>query len=157
MPAILSEQDRAVLRSAINNPTTAKNLIAWIEAAELSTRQVTPTAKTAAATLTIAELLTGIITETDTTGATVAFTLPTGTLTDAGLPSTFAVDDAFEYTIINLSAALADTVTVTAGTGHTIVGNPIIDSAHDDAEWLSSGTFRCRKTAANTFVSYRIG
>jgi len=58
--------------------------------------------------------------------------------------------------VINLSAALADTITMTANTGFTLVGNAIVESAHADSEWMSSGLFRIRKTAANTFVAYRL-
>jgi len=118
--------------------------------------QPTPTAKTTAATLTIAELLTGILTGTHAAGATAAYTLPTGTLTDAG--GLFGVNDSFDWSLINLSAAAVDTITVTAGTDHTIVGNPIVQSAHASTGGIygNSGRFRTRKTAANTFVTYRI-
>jgi hypothetical protein len=118
--------------------------------------QPTPTAKTTAATLTIAELLTKILTGTHAAGATVAYTLPTGTLTDAGLD--FDVNDSFDWMLLNLSAAAADTITVTAGTDHTIVGNPIVQSAHSSTGGIygNSSQWRTRKTAANTYVSYRI-
>lgn len=119
-------------------------------------RPFTVSAKTTAATLTIAELITGILTGTHTAGATQAYTLPTGTLTDAALG--MAVNDSFDWTLINLSAAAADTITVTAGSGHTVVGNMIVQSVHASTGLIygSSGMFRTRKTAANTFVTYRI-
>lgn len=118
--------------------------------------QPAPTAKTTAVTLTAAELLTGIITATHAAGATQAYTLPTGALTDAAL--TMDVDDSFDWHLINLSAAALDTVTVTAGTGHTIVGNPIVQSAHSSTGGVygNSSHWRTRKTAADTFVTYRI-
>lgn len=118
--------------------------------------QGAPTEKTTAVTLTVANLLTGIITGTHSAGATAAYTLPTGTLTDAG--SEFAINDSFDWSLINLSAAAADTITVTAGTDHTIVGNPIVQSAHVSTGGIygNSSLWRTRKTAANTFVSYRI-
>ena len=118
--------------------------------------QPTPTAKTTAVTLTIGELLTGIITATQSSGATVAYTLPTGTLSDAGLE--MAVDESFDWILINLSAAAADTVTVTAGTAHTVVGTMVVASAHATTGLLygNAAQFRTRKTAANTFVTYRI-
>jgi len=119
-------------------------------------KQGAPTAKTTAVTLTIAELLTRIITATHTAGATQAYTLPTGTLADAG--AGIQIDEAFDWSLINLSAAAVDTVTLTAGTDHTIVGNPIVQSAHASTGGVygNSATFRTRKTAANTFVTYRI-
>lgn len=124
---------------------------------EIYKEQGTPTAKTVAATLTIAELLTKIITATHTAGATAAYTLPTGALTDAGVE--MEIDDSFDWSLINLSAAAIDTVTLTAAaTGHTIVGNPIVQSAHSSTGGIygNSAMFRTRKTAADTFVSYRI-
>lgn len=119
--------------------------------------QGSPTAKTTTATLTIAELMTGIITGTHTAGATQTYTLPTGTLTDAGV--TMAIGDSFDWVLINLSAAAADTVTVAAGTDHTVVGTMVVASAHSTTGALygNAAQFRTRKTAANTFVTYRIG
>jgi len=119
--------------------------------------QPTPTAMTGAASITIAGMLTGIITGTQATGATVAYTLPTGTLVDAGVD--LEVGGSFDWVLINLSAAAADTVTVTAATAHTIVGNPIVQSAHASTGSVmgNSAQFRTKKTATNTMVTYRIG
>lgn len=119
--------------------------------------QPAPTIKTVANTLTIAELLTRIITATPTaTGATAAYTLPTGALIDAGV--TMEVDDSFEWTIINSALAAADTITITADTGHTIVGGAIVQSLHATTGGITgySATYRTRKTAAAMFVSYRV-
>lgn len=123
----------------------------------LNKSQPAPTAKTTDVTLTIAELLTRIITGTHTAGATQTYTLPTGTLCDAG--GSFAVDTCFDWILINLSAAAADTITVAAGADHTVVGNMVVQSAHATTGALfgNSAVFRTRKTAANTFVTYRIG
>lgn len=120
--------------------------------------QGAPATATTAATLTIAQLLTGIINATPTaTGATVAYTLPTGTLVDAAM--TLAIGDAFDWVLINNALAAADTITVTAGTDHTIVGGPIVQSLHASTGGITgySAQFRTRKTAANTMVTYRIG
>jgi hypothetical protein len=118
--------------------------------------QGAPNDQTVAATLTIANLLTGIVTGTHAAGATQAYTLPTGTLTDAAVQ--LAAGEAFEWSLINLSAAAADSITVTAGVDHTLVGSGIVPSAHATTGGLSSngGRFRTRKTAANTYVTYRI-
>ena len=118
--------------------------------------QPTPNTQTAAVTLTIANLLTGIIEATPTTGATRAYTLPTGSDVDAGV--TMVADDSFDWCLINLQATAAtDTITVTAASsGHTIVGNAIVASANASRIDGSSAIFRTRKTAANTFVTYRI-
>lgn len=115
--------------------------------------QPSPTAKTVANTLTIAELQTKIINATPTaTGATAAYTLPTGALIDAGV--TMEVDDSFDWILINNALDAADTITVTADTGHTIVGNPVVVRAGATTGY--SSMWRTRKTAANTFVTYRI-
>jgi hypothetical protein len=109
--------------------------------------QQTPAAVTATGTLTIANLLTQII--TSTSAVAVALTLPTGTLSDAGVSGgTSAVNTSFDYSIINLGSAVGD-VTMVAGTAHTIVGSATVAVG-------TTGSFRCRKTATNTFVSYRV-
>lgn len=118
----------------------------------------TVTAQTTANTLTIAKLLTGIVTGTHTVGATAAYTLPTGTLCSAGCAC--GDGDGFYWHLINLSAAAADTLTVTAGTDHTIVGVALVESAHISTGGLSgsnSSTWFTRKTTANTWVTYRVG
>jgi hypothetical protein len=109
--------------------------------------QPTPSAINASATLTIAQLLTRIITTTSATA--VAFTLPTGTLTDAGiLNGQLLVDQSFDWSIVNAGSAVG-IVTVSGGTGNTLVGSGVLAIT-------TSATFRTRKTAANTFVTYRI-
>lgn len=113
----------------------------------LSGAQPAPTAKTADATLTIAELLTRII--TSTSASAVALTLPIGSLTDAGLAGgTLKVGDSFEFGVINLGSS-SGAVTMTASTGHTYVGAAVVAIA-------TSARFRTRKTAADTFVTYRV-
>ena len=118
--------------------------------------QVTPAAETVAVTLTAAELLTGLVTGTHAAGATQAYTLPTGTLLDAA--GTFLVNEYFDWTLINLSANAADTITITAGADHTVVGTMICQSAHSSTGLVHGNALRLRtrKTAANTFVSYRL-
>ena len=109
--------------------------------------QPTPSAINASATLTIAELFTRIITTNSATA--VAFTLPTGTLTDAGiLGGQLLIDQSFDWNIVNTGSAVG-TVTVSGGTGNTLVGSGAVAIT-------TSATFRTRKTAANTFVTYRV-
>ena len=110
-------------------------------------QQPTPTAKSASATLTIAELLTSIVTTSGT--AAITLTLPTGTLSDAGVTApALPVNGCFEWAVINTGTS-SGAVTLAAGTGHTIVGGAGV------AIGTSAG-FRTRKTAANTFVTYRV-
>lgn len=118
--------------------------------------QPAPSAYTVADTLTIAHLLTRIITGTHAVGSTQAYTLPTGTNMDGGV--TLSANMCFDWNLINLSAAAVDTITLTANTGHTIVGNPIVQSAHSTTGGIygNSATFRSRRTAANTWITYRV-
>lgn len=118
----------------------------WKNAGAMGT-QAAPTAKTGDATLTVAELLGGMITATKATA--VAFTLPTGTLTDAGfLGGTASANQSFDWVVINLGSA-DGAVTVGQGADHTIVGNAVVAIS-------TSARFRTRKTAANTYVTYRV-
>lgn len=91
------------------------------------------------------DLLSGIVTATPTTGRSIQ--LPTGAAMD--LVSEFAVNDSIDWTLITLAAFA---LTVTQGTtGHTIVG-----AAATAGTSGATARFRTRKTAADTFVSYRI-
>lgn len=118
--------------------------------------QLAPATETVTATLTAAKLLNGVITGTHSAGSTATYTLPTGTLLEAAAPY-LQIGEAFEWTLINLSAAAADTITLAAGTDHTIVGVAVVQSVHSTTGGLygSSATWVTRKTAANTFVTYR--
>lgn len=108
--------------------------------------QPTETSKSAAATLTIAELLTGIV---QFTGATIGtLTLPTGTLIEGGLPATFPTNMSFDFSVINTGTA-AGAVTITTAAGITLVGSMMVPTT-------TSGLFRVRKTATNTYTVYRI-
>lgn len=107
--------------------------------------QVTPGTLNATGTLTIALCLTGLV--TSTTAAAVTATLDTGAILE--LASNFAVNDSFEWAVINTGGANAFTVTA-AASGHTVVGAGAVAAS-------TSGRFRTRKTADSTFVSYRVG
>jgi hypothetical protein len=100
------------------------------------------TSKAAAATLTVAELKTKII---QYTGAAATLTLPTGTLTEGGFSGIYT-NMTFEWSVINTGSGLC---TIGAGTGHTIVGGATVAVG-------ASGRFASRRTAANTFVTYRL-
>jgi hypothetical protein len=93
---------------------------------------------------TAANVLTSIITATPTTSRDIQ--LPTGASLD--LATEFAIDDSFDFSVITLAAFA---LTLTVNTGVTIVG-----SAATGAGAGAAARFRIRKTAANTFVVYRI-
>jgi len=106
--------------------------------------QPAPAAVNASTTLTIANLKTGIITTTATNNPT-NLTLPTGTLCDGGF-SPLAVNLSFDWVVINTGA---NSAAIVAGTGHTIVGSATVTTA-------TTGRFRSRRTATNTWVTYRV-
>jgi hypothetical protein len=104
--------------------------------------QASPNVLNATGSVTAAMILGGIL--TSTTGAAVAGTVVTGTVLDAAV--TLAVGESFDLSII---ATGANAFTLTANTGITIVGVAVVAT-------VTSGLFRFRKTAADTFVAYRL-
>lgn len=104
-----------------------------------------PTNTDTSATVTASALRNHILTGTPT--AAITYTLPPGASMDAaftGLENNMS----FEWSAINL-AATTHTITLAANTGHTVVGNMVVQPN-------SSGRFLTRKTATNTFITYRI-
>lgn len=148
MPNILTEdQLDAALGGGQPGQIAMSNLFYTMFAAANYPEQPTPAAKTADATLIIAELLTRIVTVTS--ASAVALTLPTGTLSDSGvLGGALPIDRAIDWCVINLGSS-SGAVTMTAGVGHTYVGNAVVAIS-------TSARFRTRKTATNTFVTYRL-
>lgn len=106
--------------------------------------QPTPATLNATGTLTHALFSQGIV--TSTTAAAVTGTLQTGAVLDAA--SSFDVLDSLDWTVINTGGTNTFTVAA-AASGHTVVGNMVVATT-------SSGRFRTVKTAAATFVTYRI-
>jgi hypothetical protein len=105
--------------------------------------QGAPGVLNATGTLTAAMILSGIVTSTSA-AATVA-TLDVGAVVDAA--SEFAIGDSFDWSVINTGPS---TFTVTSpDSSHTIVGVGAVLT-------LISAVWRTRKTAADTFVSYRL-
>lgn len=114
-----------------------------------------PAAKTVSATLTPAEVLGGMLTVNQGGAAGSTLTMPLGTDLEAAMPAEVAVGDCFDFTIMNISAVAAEVATLAQNTGVTLVGNVTI-AANSAITTISDATFRCRRTAASTFVVYRI-
>ena len=93
---------------------------------------------------TAANVLTGIVTSTLTQARNLQ--LPTGANLD--LATEWAIGDSFDVTFMTLGAFA---MTITVNTDVTIVGNPT-----SAATAGSAMRFRLRKTAANTFIAYRL-
>jgi hypothetical protein len=94
--------------------------------------------------MTAADLLTSIVTATPTASRNIQ--LPTAAALEAA--TVFAIDDSFDFSVITLAAFA---LTITVNTGVTIVG-----SAATGATSGAAARYRIRKTAANTFIVYRI-
>jgi hypothetical protein len=92
--------------------------------------------------ITSAAIMGGVVTSA---AAAVTGTLPTGAVLDAAVQ--LAIGDALEWSIIKTGA---NTFTVADAADHTIVGD-------DEVATVTSGRFLTVKTAAATFVSYRVG
>ena len=91
------------------------------------------------------DILAGYVTATPTAARNIQ--LPTGAAMD--LSSEFLINDSIDWTLLT-NAAFA--LTVTAGTsGHTVVGTMATGATSG-----SVARFRTRKTAADTFVTYRL-
>ncbi len=93
---------------------------------------------------TASSLLGGIVTATPSAGRNIQ--LPTGASLDAA--SEFAIGDSFDFSLITLAAFA---LTITVNTNVTIVG-----AAATAGTSGATARFRVRKTAADTFVVYRI-
>jgi hypothetical protein len=124
---------------------------------KLSRVQPTPAAKTVTTTLTAAEILTGLITGNQGGAAAASYTMPLGTALEAAFFAAFPAlvnDDSYDFGVINISVVAAETITLVANTGVTLVGDMTLAAIAVGDE--SSGLFRLRRTAPNVFVVYRL-
>lgn len=103
----------------------------------------TPSTITGTATLTNADIQAQIVNTTGAAAYTV--TLPLGTTLET-LITWDAVDIGYDFYVVNSVPA---NITMAANTGVTIVGRTLVATN-------ISGQFRIRRTAANTFIVYRI-
>lgn len=125
---------------------TAPNYFAGdLRSGTVVTQATSPTNSDVTATATASSLLAGI--RTGTPAAAIDLQVPTGTNMDAAFTS-LQNNQSFEWSCINLAGATY-AITVTANTDHTVVGNMSVAAN-------TSGRFLTRKTATNTFITYRI-
>lgn len=117
--------------------------------------QGAPATATVSATLTAAQLQTGILSVNQGAGAATTLTLPTGTLMDAAFPN-MPANNAFDFSVINVSTVGAEDATIAAGVGFTVVGNVTVASNAAVTD-VSFARFRARKTDVATWILYRIG
>jgi hypothetical protein len=93
--------------------------------------------------LTAAMMLAGIVTSA---AATVAGTIPTGAVLDAAIE--MEIGESFDWSLIKLGAN--DFTVTAAASGHTLVGVAVVST-------VTTGVFRTQKTAAATYITYRVG
>lgn len=110
----------------------------------------TPATETNTASLTDAQMIAGLLVGTPTSAA--AYTVRTGTQLKAALPTDLVAGDSFDLTIINLGASTGRSITLTAATDITIVGDAVVKANADGA---SQATFTFRFVTGTTFVAYR--
>lgn len=121
--------------------------------------QGAPVAHTVTATLLAASMLGGLVTGNQGGAAAATLTTDTGALVEtahaAAIGRALVVGDSFDFSVINISTVAAETITIAAGaTGITLVGDMTLACiAVGDT---SSGLFRARRTAANTYSIYRL-
>jgi hypothetical protein len=111
-------------------------------------------AQTVSATLTAANLLTGIITVAQGAAGASALQLPLATDLDAALPAA-AANQAFDFSLINISTVAAESASITTNTGWTLVGDMDV-AANSAATTKSAGRFRARKTGTGAWTLYRL-
>lgn len=120
----------------------------------LGRKQDAPAAKTVTAGITAAELVAGLITSTGAS-APSNHQLPTGAQLDALLQ--FAVNDSFDFRLINTGTGASDDAVLTTNTGLTLVGNMTVGAVVDATVNDGVGVFRARRTGANAYTVYRVG
>ena len=144
---------------SVNGDLTRRGITPTFSKVQLSVplfiKQVEPATMIDGATIDVDDLLTGMILGTPTAAA--EYKLPLAADLDEAWLDEVEVDRAFDLQIVNLAATEDWYITITTNTGWTIVGNAIVNSNDwEDSYYLGTGTFRIRKTAADTFTIYRI-
>ena len=108
-----------------------------------------PATATVTATLTPAQVLSGILLGSPGTSA-AAYTLPSVSDLESTLSSA-KIGSTFDLSVINVDGSSSGVITMTAGTGWTIVGLATVVATAGTAQ-----LFRARKTGATTWTLYRI-
>jgi hypothetical protein len=134
---------RIVFATVLSGTTTSSEVLRLTNDSVIAYNQAAPEAVDTTATLTVAQLKNGLITSAPASGVTM--TLPTGTDTQSGFNGTYT-GMAFQWSVINTGP---NTVTISGATGHTVIGSSAVASG-------VSGRFTSRRSANNTFVSYRL-
>lgn len=106
--------------------------------------------------LSAANILTGIVQCTPTADRSKATDTASNLVSGLSLTQN---GDSFDFSLISLATDGTSDITLTGGTGVTLVGNMIVKSQDnaDDAGYAGVGRFRIRRTGATAVTMYRIG
>jgi hypothetical protein len=111
--------------------------------------QPTPPTATTGATLTVAQITSGILLGSPGTTAS-AYTLPTVASVEA-VVSSAKNNSYFDFSVCNVNGSSTGVITMTAGTGWTVVGLATIAATAG-----TTGMFRAVKTGDGTWTLYRM-
>ena len=111
--------------------------------------QAAPATATTGATLTVAQVTNGIILGSPGTTAS-AYTLPTVADLEA-VVSSAKNNSSFDFSVCNVNGSSTGVITMTAGTGWTVVGLATVAATAG-----TTGAFRARKTGDGTWSLYRL-
>lgn len=129
---------------ALSNGTGGYQVTAGSDGEAVLFVQTAPTSLAAAATATAQQLSGGLFVFNGTAGN---LTLPTVADLEADISSAQRVNAAFDFYVVNTDAS--DAITLTAGTGWTIVGVAAVSA-------VTSAHFRARKTGDGSWTAYRL-
>lgn len=110
-----------------------------------------PATATVTATLTPTQVTSGILLGSPGSSA-AAYTLPAVADLEASALSSAKIGSTFDLSVVNVDGSGSGVITMTAGTGWTIVGLATVVATAGTAQ-----LFRARKTSATTWTLYRIG
>lgn len=108
-----------------------------------------PATATASATLTVAQITAGILLGSPGASA-AAYTLPTVASLEA-VVSSAKIGSTFDLSVVNVDGSSSGVITMTAGTGWTLVGLATVAATAGTAQ-----LFRARKTGDGAWSLYRI-
>lgn len=118
------------------------------------TRNAASTTFTDTGTLAVSNILSGTVKCTPTAAAT--YTMPTGAVIAAALPTSFVTGDSIDFCLVNVATNSSYDITVaTAASGTTMYGCLQVSSNAAVTD-ISSGIFRIICTGAGTYDVFRI-
>ena len=132
---------------------TVGNLVARGTGGVIKYQGAPATTADSTAAITAANILTGIVQCTPTTARSKATDTAANLVSGLGLT---ADGDSFDFSFINIATTADRIVTVTAGTGVTLVGAMTLDPYVAGEDTSGSHLLRVRRTGATAVTIYRL-